>query len=61
MYLALLGACIGSITPKGWEKQAYKDAKGVREMDKSLLNAMKIISCELGVIIGLLLSIGIRL
>lgn len=31
MYLALLGACIGSITPKGWEKQAYKDAKGVKE------------------------------
>lgn len=30
-------------------------------MEKSLLNAMKIISCELGVIIGLLLSIGIRL
>lgn len=30
-------------------------------MDKSLLNAMKIISCELGVIIGILLSIGTRL
>ncbi len=30
-------------------------------MDKLLLNTMKIISCELGVIIGLLLSIGTRL
>ena len=30
-------------------------------MDKSLLNAMKIILCELGVIIGILLSIGTRL
>lgn len=29
-------------------------------MEKSLLNAMRIISCELGIIIGLLLSISIR-
>ncbi len=44
------------------QKKLSRDGSDqVRKVEKSLLNAMKIISCELGVIIGLLLSIGTRI
>ena len=40
---------------------ATEERQKGENMEKSLLNAMRIISCELGIIIGLLLSISIRI